>query len=62
MFAHAFFPAAYFAPIYWPPAGTTPPPAAVRYEGRRPEPEDEEELSIVLALFQALVRGDDRTP
>jgi hypothetical protein len=26
MFAHAFFPAAFFAPVYYPPTGSIPPP------------------------------------
>lgn len=29
MFAHAYFPATYFAPRYYPPAGSAPPPVAV---------------------------------
>lgn len=48
--------------LFHPRAGGTPPAPRVVYEGRRPEPEDDDELAIVLALFQAVVRGEDRTP
>ena len=38
MFAHAYFPSAFFAPVYYPPAGSTPPtpPAGAVDPGDKP--------------------------
>lgn len=45
--------------LFHPRSGSGPAPAATRYDGRRPQPEGEdEELAVVLAAFRQLVGAE----
>lgn len=49
--------------LFHPRAGAGPTPAKKRYDGQRPQAEeDEEELAVVLALFRQLVGEDVASP
>lgn len=45
--------------LFHPRSGAGPTPAKKRYDGQRPQDEDDEELAIVLALFRRLAEGED---